>query len=150
MDVDGTPTLAGGTLYVASYSGGVFALDPKDGSTKWRFDVEGAGTVRVYRGRVYFAAARLGLHCLDTEGRVLWRQALAAGGEISTPLLVAGYIMVSTSAGGTYVADAISGNLYQFFAPGHGVTSEPSTDGRQVYVLSNGGYFYALRLAGRS
>jgi hypothetical protein len=26
------------------------------------------------------------------------------------------------------------------------VTSEPTTDGQQVYVLSNGGYFYALAL----
>jgi hypothetical protein len=30
--------------------------------------------------------------------------------------------------------------------PGHGVTSPPVSDGRQVYLLSNGGYFYALAL----
>ncbi len=53
---------------------------------------------------------------------------------------------MSSAHAGTYIADASSGRLYQFFAPGHGVTSEPTSDGRQVYVLSNGGYFYALAL----
>jgi outer membrane protein assembly factor BamB len=146
VDVDSTPTFYRGTLYVSAYSAGVYALEPKDGSTKWRFDVEGAGTVKAHDGRVYFTAAKAGLHALDLEGHVLWRQALAKGGELSTPTLVDGYVMVSSSGGGTYVADAASGKLYQFFFPGHGVTSAPATDGQQVYVLSNGGYFYALAL----
>ena len=60
--------------------------------------------------------------------------------------MVAAYLLVSSAHGGTYVADARTGRLYQFFAPGHGVTSEPTSDGRQVYVLSNAGYFYALAL----
>ena len=144
VDVDGTPVLAQGTLYAASFAGGVYALDPKDGSVKWHFDVEGAGTVKWSGGRVYFAAAKAGLYCLDGEGRPLWHQSLAEGGELSPPLLLGGYVLVSASQAGTYVADAVSGHLCQFFSPGHGVTAEPTTDGRQVYLLSNSGYFYAL------
>jgi outer membrane protein assembly factor BamB len=148
MDVDSTPVLDGGTLYVTSYSGGVYALDPKDGSVKWRFDVEGAGTVRVGDGRVYFSAAKSGLHALDTDGHLLWRQSLAAAGELSVPLIVGNYVMVSAAQAGVYVADAVNGRLYQFFSPGHGVTAEPISDGRQIYFMSNGGYFYALRFRG--
>lgn len=148
IDVDATPVVVDGTLYVSSYSGGVYALDPKDGSTRWRFEVEGAGTVRIAGGRVYFSAAKHGLHSLDVEGRLLWRQALARGGELSAPLLVGDYVLVSSAQAGTYIADRKSGHLYQFFAPGHGVTAEPTTDGRQVYIMSNGGYFYALGFAG--
>jgi outer membrane protein assembly factor BamB len=146
VDVDSTPLYYRGSLYISSYTGGVYALEPRDGSVKWRYEVEGAGSLRAWNGRLYFAAARWGMHCLDTEGHLLWKQALAEAGELSPPLLVHGYVLVSASGGGTYVADATSGHLYQFFAPGHGVTSSPATDGRQVYVLSNGGYFYALRL----
>lgn len=148
VDVDATPVYADGVLYVSSYSGGVYALDPKDGSTRWRYEVEGAGTVAVAGDRVYFSAAKHGLHCLDREGRVVWRQALAKGGELSAPLVVGGLVLVSSAARGTYIADARSGRLYQFFAPGHGVTSQPTSDGRQVYIMSNGGYFYALGLTG--
>ncbi len=146
VDVDSTPLYYRDTLYISSFTGGVYALDPKDGSVKWHYEVEGAGSVRAVGGRLYFSAARWGLHCLDTEGHVLWKQALSEAGELSVPLLVHGYVLVSAAGGGTYVANAISGRLYQYFAPGHGVTSPPATDGRQVYVLSNGGYFYALRL----
>ena len=55
-------------------------------------------------------------------------------------------MVVSSASAGAYVADALSGRLYQFFAPGHGITGEPASDGRQVYFLSNGGYFYALAI----
>jgi outer membrane protein assembly factor BamB len=148
VDVDSTPLYHQGTLYISSFTGGVYALDPKDGSVKWRYEVEGAGSVSAFGGRIYFSAAKWGLHCLDTDGHVLWKQALSEAGELSQPLLVRNYVMVSAAGGGTYVADAATGNLYQYFAPGHGVTSAPSSDGRLVYVLSNGGYFYALSIMG--
>jgi outer membrane protein assembly factor BamB len=146
MDVDSTPFFHRGLIFVSNYSTGVYALEPKDGSTRWRFDIEGAGSVVGRGGRVYFTAAKSGLHALDLEGHLLWRQALSAGGELSHPEVVDRYVMVSSSAGGTYIADAGTGRLYQFFFPGKGVTSAPATDGRQVYVLSNTGYFYALAL----
>ncbi len=146
MDVDSTPLYYRDTLYVSAYATGVYALDPKDGSTKWRFDVEGATSVRARGSRLYFTATKRGLHALDLGGRLLWRQSLAEGGELSAPTLLGRYLLVSSAHGGTYVADARSGHLYQYFSPGHGVTSEATTDGRQVYVLSNAGYFYALAL----
>jgi outer membrane protein assembly factor BamB len=146
MDVDSTPLYYRDTLYVSAIATGVYALDPKDGSTRWKYDVEGATSVRARGQRLYFTAAKAGLHALDLEGHLLWRQALAEGGELSAPTVVGPYVLASSSKGGTYVADGRSGRLYQYFAPGHGVTSEATSDGRQVYVLSNAGYFYALAL----
>ena len=145
-DVDSTPTLAGGVLYVASVSGGVYALDPKDGSVKWRFDVEGAGTVRVHHGRAYFAAGKAGLHCVDLAGRLLWRQALPRAGELSTPLPIGRWVVVSAADSGTYVADAENGRLNQFFSPGHGTTGAPTSDGRHVFVVTNAGFIYAMTM----
>src|SRR5262249_43404108 len=135
--------------YVSSYSGGVYALDPADGAVRWRFEAEGAGTVRVADGRVYFGAAKGGLHCLDGKGRLVWRQALAQQGQLSTPLLVGDrLLLVSASEGGTYVVDRRRGRLLQFFAPGQGVTAPPASDGAQVYILTNAGQFYAFAFAG--
>ena len=106
IDVDSTPLFYHDTLYVSAYATGVYALDPKDGSTKWRFDVEGATTVRARGSRLYFTASKSGLHALDLDGHLLWRQALAEGGELSAPTVVQSYVLVSSSHGGTYVADA--------------------------------------------
>jgi outer membrane protein assembly factor BamB len=146
LDVDATPVIDQGVLYASAHPTGVFALDPKTGATKWRYEVEGAGTVRPVGGLVFFAAAKAGLHALDREGRLVWRQALAAAGELSAPLVVGGHLVVSAANGGAYIADAATGRLEQFLFTGHGATGAPSTDGRQVYLLSNGGYFYALAL----
>ena len=146
-DVDATPVLVDGTLYAASYSAGVYALQPSDGSVRWRYDVEGATTVSVLGDRVYFAATRAGVHCLDKKGHLVWQQALAAQGELSPPTVVDGrWLMVSASDGGSFVVDPPSGRLLQFFDPGHGVTSMPATDGKQIYILTNAGFLYAFAL----
>jgi len=151
VDVDATPTVVDGVLYAASYAGGVYALDPADGSVKWHFPVEGAATVRADGGRVWFAATHAGLHCLDRDGHLVWRQALAEAGELSAPVLLDGalgrYLLASASEAGTYVVDAASGRLLQFFSPGHGVTAPATTDGGDVYLLTNGGWFYDLAVA---
>jgi outer membrane protein assembly factor BamB len=146
MDVDSTPILDDGLLYVSSYTGGAYALDPKDGSVAWRYAVEGAGTVVPKGDLVFFASPVSGLHAVDRQGRLVWRQSLGTDGELSAPLVVNGLVMVSSAQRGTFVADAASGQLKTCIRPGHGVTSAPTTDGRQVYLLSNGGYLYALAL----
>lgn len=146
VDVDSTPLYYRDTIFVSAYSTGVYALDPKDGSTRWRYDVEGAGSVHAKDGRLFFTAAKLGLHALDMDGRLLWRQALADGGELGEPMALGRYVLSSSSNGGTYVADAANGHLYQYFYSSFGITAPLMSDGRQLYVLSNGGYFYALTI----
>ena len=41
--VTGTPVIANGLLYAASWNGSVYALDPNDGSVVWSFDT-GSGS----------------------------------------------------------------------------------------------------------
>lgn len=154
VDVDSTPILVDGTLYASSVSGGVFALDPKDGSVRWRYEADGASSIRVHDDRLYFAAGRQGLHCLDLGGRLVWRQELAGAGELSTPLVIEdtngkAWVVLSAAASGSYVADAKTGVLSQFLEPGDGVTAAASTDGKNVYVVSNGGFVWALSIGNR-
>lgn len=147
-DVDSTPVAdrKKETLFVSSYASGVHALDIKDGSPRWRFELEGAGPLSLDAAgeRLYVVAAPAGVHCLDTQGRLVWRQALAQEGELSAPVLWGPYLLLSAAAGGLYLAQADDGRLLQFFAPGQGATGAPSAYGRHVYVLSNAGFFYAL------
>jgi outer membrane protein assembly factor BamB len=146
VDVDTTPVLADGTLYAASYSGGMYALNPKDGTVRWRFDVEGAAGIAVANRRVYFTAAKTGLHVLDTAGRVIWRQAMAQAGDLSPPRLSGPYVFLSGSDAGLFVVDRRQGELAAFFNPGDGISAQPMVAGTSVYVLSNGGFFYKLVL----
>lgn len=144
LDVDTTPVVASGVLYAASTSGGLYALDVTDGTERWRLAVKGAGEVALAGGRLYVAAADEGLYALDLSGHVLWRQGLRRGGDPARPVVVGDYLFLSLSDAGLLVVDRGSGALLQQFDPGDGVSSEPTVVDDRLYVLSNGGFLYAM------
>ncbi len=146
VDVDTTPALAGELAYVSSYSGGLCAVDLQDGVVKWRLPIQGVGDVSVTDGRLFFVAPRQGLHASDLEGHVLWRQGLTEAGDLTRPQVVGRYLIFSGSRAGLFVVDRTNGELQEIFNPGHGVCAAPLVDEAQhkLYVLSNGGSFYAL------
>ncbi len=145
-DVDGTPVLLGETLLVSCYASGFFGLSPKDGTTKWRFDIEQAGpfTVDVQNERIYAVSATQGLFCLDGKGRKLWQQVMTQQGELATPTLWRRYLLISAAISGLHIADAETGELLQFFDPGQGASARAVAQGTEVYLLSNAGNFFAL------
>jgi outer membrane protein assembly factor BamB len=149
VDVDSTPTLSDDLAYVSSYSGGLYAIDPRDGTVRWRLGIEGAGTVTPADDRLYFAAPRQGLHAADHEGHVIWRQGLTEAGDLTQPMVVGRYLIFSGSRAGLFVVDRDVGTLLEIFNPGHGICAAPTLDVRagRLYVLSNGGSLYALDLA---
>ncbi|HEY5090691.1 MAG TPA: PQQ-binding-like beta-propeller repeat protein, partial [Polyangia bacterium] len=148
VDVDSTPVLASDVVYAASYSGGVYALDAKDGATRWRLPVEGAGPMNLVDGRLFFAAPREGLHAASAAGQIMWRQGLAEAGDLTPPLAMGHYLIFSGSRGGLFIVDARDGDLLEVFNPGHGICAAATLDEQQqrLFVLSNSGSLYALDL----
>ncbi|HET6284474.1 MAG TPA: PQQ-binding-like beta-propeller repeat protein [Polyangia bacterium] len=146
VDVDSTPAIVGDVAYVSSYSGGLYALSPKDGGVRWRLGIEGAGEVKVADQRLYFAAPRAGVHAVDLSGHVLWRQALTAAGDLTVPVTVGPYLIFSGSRAGLFIVERDSGKLLEIFNPGSGICAAPTVDADKgrLYVLSNGGALYAL------
>jgi outer membrane protein assembly factor BamB len=146
VDVDSTPVLDGNKIYAASYSGGVYGIDAKDGAVRWRLPTEGAGPLSLIGGRLYFAASREGLHAVSTDGQILWRQGLADAGDLTAPLALGKYLAFSGSRGGLFIVDATNGDLLEVFNPGQGICAAATLDpsGTRLYILSNGGSLYAL------
>jgi outer membrane protein assembly factor BamB len=154
VDVDATPALLtlpgapGDVLFTSSYSGGLYAVDARDGNTRWRLGTEGVGTVTPYNDRLYFAAPRQGLHAVDLEGHVVWRQGLTEAGDLTAPVVVGRYLIFSGSRAGLFIVDRENGDLLELFNPGQGICAAPTIDldSHRLYVLSNGGTLYALDL----
>jgi outer membrane protein assembly factor BamB len=148
VDVDSTPALNGDVTYVSSYSGGLYAMDPSDGSVRWRLGIEGVGDVTAESGRLYFVAPRYGLHAAHPDGHVLWRQGLSEAGDLTHPLVVGSYLIFSGSRAGMFIVDRGNGELLEIFNPGQGVCAPPTVDvaNHRLYVLSNSGSLYALNL----
>jgi outer membrane protein assembly factor BamB len=140
VDVDTTPALFRGLVIAASYSGGIVAVDAKDGAPKWRFDVDGAGTPVVVDdadgARLYFAAPRAGVHALDAgSGTLEWRQALADAGDLSNPIVSGSYLVFSGSRAGTFVVDRHDGQLLQLFDRSSAALWAPSVDGCRLALV---------------
>ena len=145
VDVDATPVLAGSVLYASSHAGGVFALTPEGGALQWRFPVTGASTVVASGERIYFASARDGIHALDREGRLRWRQRLSAGSP-GTPQVVERALIVPFAVGGLYVVDRLTGRLIQRFNPGGGISGPLRVTPDSLFALFNVGELYAFTL----
>jgi outer membrane protein assembly factor BamB len=148
VDVDSTPIVSERDLYAASYSGGVYALDGKDGSVRWRLGIEGAGALSLIGTRLYFATPRQGLHAVSADGQILWRQGLAEAGDVTSPIAVGPYLVFSGSRGGLFVFSRTDGELLEVFNPGQGICAAAVLDSERtrLYVLANGGTLYALDL----
>jgi outer membrane protein assembly factor BamB len=149
VDVDTTPTLRDDVAYVASYSGGLYGIDPRDGSVRMRIAIEGVGDITADAQRLYFVAPRLGLHATTRDGNVVWRQGLTQAGDLTQPVIFGRYLLFSGSKAGMFVVDRETGALVELFNPGHGMCAPPTLDvaQRKVYILSNSGALYALSLS---
>jgi len=156
VDVDATPVVVGPTMYVASSSGGLYALDKTTGLVLWRSPIFDAaspgdtgvtGAIAADRDRLYVAAADLGIYALDHSGNVLWRQGTRGGGEPATPVVVGDLLLYTLANDGVYVANRKTGEIYEYFNPGEGVSATPTvTDDGGLFVMSNRGIMYAFDL----
>jgi len=169
LDVDTTPVVArissGEVVFVGSYAGGVHALDAENGSRAWVNEkavgvtelmlweqpahAQHEGPLSAVGGqRILFAASGLtGLWALDpNDGRTLWRRNLPEGG-ITTPVALAGALLVGTSRYGLFLFSPVNGGLIDGILPGASFAMAPGAHGTRAFVLDNGGTLLGIRIA---
>jgi outer membrane protein assembly factor BamB len=168
LDVDTTPVPdqieAGAVVYVASYAGGVFALDSETGTQVWSNPgVFGVSELFLWNEpsraarpgqpdpishKVLIASSgTTGLWGLDPEtGKERWRRHLPHGG-VSTPVPMRGALLVSASQLGVFLVSPIGGELIDGIHIAEGVSMTPAVHGSRAFVLTNGGRFLALHLS---
>ncbi|MCY1078222.1 outer membrane protein assembly factor BamB family protein [Archangium lansingense] len=149
VDVDTTPVLdESGHVYAASYAGGLYALDAETGDVVWNSVAQGITSLMVH-GQVVVATGddRLDAY-LGDNGKLLWSQTLQERAGLE-PVLVKGMLLVPAQRSLLFV-DPRTGQSRLAWNPGEGISAPPRVVGGKVYVLSNNGYLYALRLDGRS
>ncbi|MCB9539649.1 MAG: PQQ-binding-like beta-propeller repeat protein [Myxococcales bacterium] len=148
QDVDTTPVVERGRVYAASAAAGLYALDAESGDVMWQRP--GAGIVELtgVDGDLLASVDRGELVRIDTHnGTARWR--VRFPGTSGTPGSVAQHgnlAIVGLSRGGLYWIDLPTGRPIRRFTPGSGLIGAPAvgSDG-SLFVLSNGGVFYAFR-----
>ena len=148
LDVDTKPILdQAGRIIAASYKDGIYALDPATGEVVWT-TVSAGVTGALERGGVVFTTGDHGVTAVLAEnGSVLWGVQLGDRAA-QPPAFAPGLLAVPVETALLFI-DPASGHTRLRWDPGEGVTATPASAGRRLYVLSNTGYLYALRLRGR-
>lgn len=168
-----TPAVAGDTVYVASLSGHLYAVDRATGQEKWNFKsrMPIASSPAVDGDTVYFVSSTGSLAAIDaTNGQPRWVYAVeyerrfeARGLHgypppaqtvpdawdmwVSSPAVVDGRVYFGSGDGNVYAVDARSGLLQWKFATGDVVHASPAVANGVVYVGSYDGRFYAIDAA---
>ncbi len=125
-----TPLVIDDTVYLAGYSGDVYALSLDDGSVLWSFDADGAiiAGLAASESAVYAATDKGILYALDPQnGQPKVTPFDAAGGIWGTPLLVEDVIYVASVNGKLYALDAetLDPIWDAPFEAGRGLISDP-------------------------
>jgi outer membrane protein assembly factor BamB len=175
LDVDTTPVpydlgAAGRVVFVASYAGGVYALDEERGAPLWKNEKAlGVTELALWREPAHLASpgdpqyvpggpevpARemllassgvTGLWALDpTTGRKLWRIAVPEGG-ITAPVPLAGALLVGTTRYGAFLLSSLDGRRIDGIDLGSGFSQAPAAFGNRAFILSNGGTLLGLQV----
>lgn len=170
LDVDTTPivddTPSGKVIYVASYAGGVFALDARSGSRVW-MNEKAVGSTDLYLWKepahesreasvggehplvpakhILIASSGVsGLWGLEPgTGHKLWRVPVPEGG-ITAAAPVAGALLVGTTQYGLFLVSPVDGRPIDGIDLGSGFAETPAAYGNRGFILSNAGTFLGI------
>jgi len=173
LDVDTTPVLgevAGErVIYVASYAGGVFALDTETGARVWvndqatgttdlvlwdepshvpsAFGPDTGGPKEPERKLLFASSAVSGLWALDpANGQRVWRIKIPEGG-MTAPAPIAGALLLGTTDYGLFLLSPRNGKVIDAVDLGSGFAQAPSVWGAHAYVMSNAGTLLGVTVA---
>lgn len=147
-DVDTTPLVIDGLVYVASFAGGLYALELDSGTVRWR-DEELTGLIGITKAServLILSSGDLGVVAFDRLDReILWRKELPRGAP-GEAVVTSDLVVFGESQGGLVTLAVQSGRELGRIETGHGFAARPSVAAGRGFVLSNGGTLFAFAI----
>jgi outer membrane protein assembly factor BamB len=146
VDVDTTPIVADGELYIASFAGGLYALDPESGTVAWHDQtLTGVVGVAVTRDALIVSSADEGVMALsrDETREKIWNHRVERGAA-SAPVVAGRSVLVSVSDGPFLALSLRTGEETSRFEAGYGFSALPSVHAGVGFVMANGGSLHAF------
>ncbi|MFI6588133.1 serine/threonine-protein kinase [Embleya sp. NPDC050493] len=148
-EVDSSPAVVDGVVYIGSHDKNVYALDAATGTKKWGYatGAEVFSSPVVAGGVVYVGSTDKNVYALDAAtGTRKW--VYTTGEKVaSSPVVVGGVVYVGSADMNVYALDAATGAKKWAYTTGGMVWQSPAVVGGVVYVPSNDKNVYALDAA---
>jgi outer membrane protein assembly factor BamB len=148
LDVDTTPVMVRGTLYIASFTAGLYALNARSGTVEWRDAAFQGVTGIAAAGRMLvISSARQGVSLLDLRTReVQWKKSPERGAPTAPIVTEHGTVIYGETQGSLLALALSDGREIARAEGGSGFSATPTAKGAFGGAISNGGRFLCLRL----
>ena len=162
-DIDTTPVVVGNSVFVASFTAGLYELAASSGGVRVR-DSERTGIVSIAYSDtaattsnstdsmagphrfLVLSSSDDGVVNMDFDTRrVLWKKPIARGAATAVDV-VGDEILVGENLGGFLTLKLISGAETARYEFGHGFAARAAVSGRLAFVLGNGGSLFSFGL----
>ena len=141
-DLDVAPVRLNQTLYVASSSGGLYALSADDGHTIWQRDIIGISSIVPFQDSLYIASQSGIFRLRLQDGSTLWQNVIQKDALISAIQLGKTYIYASVQKFGLVMIDRRTGDLRHTIDMGSDFTAAPHLIDGAFVALSNKSTIY--------
>jgi len=148
VDVDSTPVVSGGVLYVAAFQGRLKALRANDGSLLWERDISSHVDLADGYNQIYVVNDDDEVVAVDRRtAEEVWRQDGLFRRNLTSPIAFSNYVVVADEDGYVHVLAQSDGRfLGRIRVDGDGVRSRPVVANELFYVLGNSGRLRALNI----
>ena len=144
QDIDATPVLSGGRLYVVVYGSRLVAMEPADGSVLWSRSISSKDAPVVVDDTVFLGTLNGEIHALDAAtGDSRWTVTVSEA-PLPTPLFSQNRLYVPDGSRGLAVLDAGAGKrIWHYQGAVSGIRSSPAVDAHGgIYMATNLGHLY--------
>lgn len=149
-DVEGTPVVLDGRVYVAGYRGSLMALNADTGEIDWDRELSSHAGLAVDDERVYVVDSRGRIVAVDRRtGAAVWRQGDTEGLQPTAPTVHEDFVVFGDETGRLTVLAARDGRILARVPvrPDAVISEAPVSHAGGVYVLTDAGHLlrYGLR-----
>lgn len=146
VDIDMSPVVVKGVVYVASYQGYIAALDLQSGRIIWRHKISSYTGLTADASRIYISDAQSYLWGFDqSSGAVTWRQTKLKGRDLTAPAVMRSYLVVGDGYGYVHWLSKATGNFAARESVGDKVIVSPLVKGNRAYIYTEDGQLFAFR-----
>ncbi|VUD66538.1 Outer membrane protein assembly factor BamB [Thalassocella blandensis] len=148
VDIDGSPVVSGGFVYVSSYQGNLLALYRSQGKEIWRKAESSFYSPAVGIGRVFISTDRSRVVAFNSaNGDVAWTNEQLLNREISAPIVFGDYVAVIDSDDYLHMFNVEDGSYVHRFKPkGDGFKAPMLYDNGRLFILSDDGKLSAYEV----
>lgn len=141
VDIDGAPTYLNGSIYVASYQGGVISVQPDTGRTNWYQEVSTVNNPAGYGGTLVVTEANGTVRAFNSlEGTELWSSDEYANRQLNTAIVTTEYVAFADFEGYLHLLSRRGGEtVARRKIGGEGVRAATMIYNNQILVLDNAG-----------